>query len=79
MPGAERYCLLADPFELEAFDATISAIVRDRLAGRITAAQAVDLDAHVRDQRKEFIMRHQADGFGADKPACPGASTGADY
>lgn len=45
------------PRDLEGFDALLSAIVRDRLAGRLSPAEAVKLEDEARTQREEFIMR----------------------
>lgn len=59
MPAAiVRYApVLAAPTCLEDFDTAIGAVASDRLGGRITAAQAVTLEAEVRHLREEFLMR----------------------
>lgn len=49
--------VLAAPMGLEDFDTALSAVQRDRLAGRVSPADAVDLDRQIRDQREEFTMR----------------------
>lgn len=45
------------PQSLEDFDTILSAIVRERLAGRLTPAEAVKHEDAIRTQREEFIMR----------------------
>jgi hypothetical protein len=59
MPAAlARYVTLAAPADLEAFDTALGAIVSDRLAGRVTPAEAVALEHDVRTLREEHLMRH---------------------
>lgn len=49
--------VLAAPTGLEDFDTALSAVTRDQLAGRVSAAEAVELDRQIRIQREEHIMR----------------------
>ncbi len=54
----DRYApVLASPTCIEDFDTAIGAVVRDQLGGSITGAQATTLEAEVRHQREEWIMR----------------------
>lgn len=59
MPAAiDRYApVLASPTCLEDFDTAIGAVASDRINKRITAAQATTLEAEVRSQREEWLMR----------------------
>lgn len=60
MPVArDRYApCLAAPTSLDDFDTALSAIMSDRLAGRVSSAEGVALEDDVRRQREEFAMRH---------------------
>lgn len=58
MPGDTSSYLPADgAADVEDFDTAISAIWRDRLNGRVSPAQAVQLEDTVRTAREEWLMR----------------------
>ena len=59
MSAADRYApCLAAPDCIENFDTALGAIMSDRLAGRISSGQGVELEEDVRQKREEWIMRH---------------------
>jgi hypothetical protein len=49
--------VLADPRDVEAFDVALSAVVSDRLAGWISAGDAVTLEEQIRTQRGRWLMQ----------------------
>lgn len=58
MLARHRYAaVLASPNDIEDFDTALGAVVSDRLADRVSPAEAVELDSQIRHQREEWIMQ----------------------